>query len=71
MGPGSPLPWVIPRRARKCGDRPGTGENVGEGGAELDESMITGEPRPVPRGVGDRVVAGTVSTDSAIRIRAD
>jgi len=39
-----------------------------EGDAELDESMITGESRPVHRGVGDRVVAGTVSTDSAIRI---
>jgi Cu2+-exporting ATPase len=39
-----------------------------DGAAELDESMITGESRPVPRSVGDRVVAGTVSTDSAIRV---
>jgi Cu2+-exporting ATPase len=39
------------------------------GAAELDESMITGESRPVPREVGDRVVAGTVATDSAIRVR--
>ena len=42
-----------------------------DGAAELDESMITGESRPVPRDVGDRVVAGTVSTDSSIRIRVD
>ncbi|TWD81169.1 Cu2+-exporting ATPase [Kribbella amoyensis] len=40
-----------------------------DGAAELDESMITGESRPVARGVGDRVVAGTVATDSAIRVR--
>ncbi|MDT5039408.1 MAG: P-type Cu2+ transporter [Actinoplanes sp.] len=42
-----------------------------DGSAELDESMITGESRPVPRGVGERVVAGTVATDSALRIRVD
>ncbi|MEV4628118.1 heavy metal translocating P-type ATPase [Micromonospora sp. NPDC049523] len=42
---------------------------ITDGRAELDESMITGESRPVRREPGDRVVAGTVATDSAIRIR--
>jgi len=42
-----------------------------DGGATFDESMITGESRPVHRGVGDRVVAGTVSTDSAVRVRVE
>ena len=42
-----------------------------EGEAELDESMITGESRPVAKSPGDKVVAGTVSTDSAIRVRVD
>jgi Cu2+-exporting ATPase len=42
-----------------------------DGAAELDESMITGESRPVSRGEGDRVVAGTVATDSAIRVRVE
>ncbi|MGW4946494.1 heavy metal translocating P-type ATPase [Actinoplanes sp. NPDC004185] len=42
-----------------------------EGSAELDESMITGESRPVARAAGDRVVAGTVATDSALRVRVD
>ena len=49
---------------------PADGEIV-EGSAELDESMITGESKPVAKDVGDRVVAGTVSTDSAIRVRVD
>jgi P-type Cu2+ transporter len=42
---------------------------VVDGAAELDESMITGESRPVPKREGGRVVAGTVVTDSAIRVR--
>ena len=33
--------------------------------------MVTGESRPVPKRPGDRVVAGTVGTDSAIRVRVD
>ena len=40
-----------------------------DGEAEVDESMITGESRPVRRGVGDSVVAGTVATDNALRVR--
>ncbi len=39
-----------------------------EGQADLDESMITGESRPVAKGPGDEVVGGTVAADSAIRI---
>ena len=42
-----------------------------DGRAALDESMITGESRPRARGEGERVVAGTVSTDSSIRVRID
>jgi P-type Cu2+ transporter len=44
---------------------------VVEGAAELDESMITGESRPVPKRAGDRVVAGTVVAESALRIRVE
>ncbi|MBG0561338.1 heavy metal translocating P-type ATPase [Actinoplanes aureus] len=53
---------------RSGGRVPADGRIV-EGAAELDESMITGESRPVSREAGDRVVAGTVATDSAIRVR--
>ena len=44
---------------------------VVDGEAEVDESMITGESRPVAKRPGDRVVAGTVATDSALRVRVD
>nr|WP_245326016.1 copper-translocating P-type ATPase [Paeniglutamicibacter terrestris] len=42
---------------------------ITEGSAEVDESMITGESKTVPRTVGDPVVAGTVATDSSLRLR--
>lgn len=42
---------------------------VVSGSAHVDESMITGESRPVRRGDGDAVVAGTVATDSALRVQ--
>jgi Cu2+-exporting ATPase len=42
-----------------------------DGTAEVDESMVTGESRPVAKSAGDQVVAGTVATDSAIRIRVE
>ena len=42
-----------------------------EGAAGIDESMVTGESRPVAKQAGDRVVAGTVATDSALRVRVD
>ncbi|WP_199185361.1 heavy metal translocating P-type ATPase [Cryobacterium sp. Y50] len=53
---------------RPGGRVPADGQ-VTEGTADVDESMITGESRPVQRGVGDQVVAGTVATDSALRVR--
>ena len=55
---------------RPGGRIPADGEVV-EGEAEVDESMVTGESRPVAKQAGDRVVAGTVSTDSALRVRVD
>ena len=53
---------------RPGGRVPADGE-VSEGTADVDESMITGESRPVGRGPGDQVVAGTVATDTALRVR--
>ena len=39
-----------------------------DGSAAVDESMVTGESNPVRRSIGDRVVAGTVATDSGLRV---
>jgi P-type Cu2+ transporter len=55
----------------RSGGRVPADGTVVDGSAEVDESMITGESRPVAKDVGDRVVAGTVATDSAIRVRVD
>jgi Cu2+-exporting ATPase len=52
---------------RPGGSVPADGR-ITQGSAEIDESMVTGESRPVRRGVGDPVVAGTVATDSGIRV---
>jgi P-type Cu2+ transporter len=41
---------------------------IAEGEAGIDESMITGESRPTTKTRGDKVVAGSVATDSAIRV---
>ena len=53
---------------RPGGRVPADGQ-VTEGTADVDESMITGESRPVSRGPGAQVVAGTIATDNALRLR--
>ncbi len=53
---------------RPGGRVPADGEIV-SGEVELDESMVTGESKPVAKASGDRVVAGTVATDNSVRIR--
>jgi Cu2+-exporting ATPase len=55
----------------RAGARVPADGSIVEGEAELDESMVTGESRPVAKEPGDRVVAGTVSTDSSIRVRVE
>lgn len=45
--------------------------HVVEGAADVDESMLTGESRPVTKRGGHGVTAGTVATDSAIRVEVD
>ncbi|WP_235532612.1 heavy metal translocating P-type ATPase [Nocardioides sp. Root140] len=52
---------------RPGGSVPADGRIV-EGSASVDESMITGESRAVRRAGGDHVVAGTVATDSGLRV---
>ena len=52
---------------RPGGSIPADGVIV-DGRADLDESMLTGESRTVGRGPGDHVTAGTVATDSGLRV---
>src|SRR5690606_11709126 len=69
----------VPLAELRVGDvvlvRPGTrvpaDGTIVDGAAELDESMLTGESNPVPRSTGDQVVAASIATDNAIRVRVD
>jgi len=53
--------------------RPGTrvpaDGTVVEGTADVDESMITGESRSVSKGIGNKVIAGTVASGGSLRVR--
>jgi Cu2+-exporting ATPase len=67
----------VPISSLKVGDlvlvRPGGGVpadgTVEEGKSEVNESMITGESRPVKKTQGDRVIAGTVNGVGSLRVR--
>jgi Cu2+-exporting ATPase len=52
---------------RPGGSIPADGRIV-DGRADMDESMVTGESRPIARTAGDQVTAGTVATDSGLRV---
>jgi P-type Cu2+ transporter len=68
---------TVPLSALAVGDvvlvRPGTrvpaDGSVIEGAADVDESMITGESRPVVKEAGQSVVAGTIAAGGSLRVR--
>ncbi len=76
VGDGGNNTEIVPPSELRVGDvvvvRPGgsvpADGQIVDGSADVDESMVTGESRPVRRGVGDQVVAGTVATDSGLRV---
>jgi len=43
---------------------------VVSGGSYVDESMITGEPMPVSKKIGDSVVSGTINTSGVFTLKA-
>ena len=43
---------------------------VTEGASAVDESMLTGEPLPVPKRIGDEVIGATVNTTGSVTFRA-
>ena len=44
---------------------------VTEGSSAVDESMLTGEPVPVSKRVGDRVIGATLNTSGALVMRSE
>lgn len=42
---------------------------VESGQSDIDESVITGESRPVSKGPGDTLIAGSINGDGALRLR--
>jgi Cu2+-exporting ATPase len=43
--------------------------DVSEGESSIDESLATGESKPVTKGVGQAVIAGTVNGDGTLKIK--
>jgi len=52
------------------GDRIPVDGEVIQGGSHVDESMLTGEPMPVAKQVGDTVYGGTLNTQGSFLMRA-
>jgi Cu+-exporting ATPase len=52
------------------GDRVPVDGIVVDGSSSVDESMITGEPLPVTRTMGDKVIGGTINADGRLIVRA-
>jgi len=44
---------------------------VTEGGSAVDESMLTGEPMPVTKGIGDKLIGATLNTNGALVMRSE
>ncbi|WP_327064965.1 heavy metal translocating P-type ATPase [Kitasatospora sp. NBC_01302] len=53
------------------GERVGADGRVLEGGSEVDQATITGEPLPVAKEPGDEVFAGTLNGTGALRVRVE
>ena len=43
---------------------------ITDGSSFIDESMVTGEPMPVQKKIGDRIVSGTINTNGAFTFKA-
>lgn len=54
----------------KPGDKVPVDGTVIEGQSSVDESMLTGEPIPVDKGINDKVTAGTVNGNSSFLMQA-
>ena len=68
-----PLDQVVPgdRLRVRPGEKVPVDGIVVEGASAVDESMISGEPIPVEKGPGDRVIGGTVNGTGGLVMRAE
>jgi P-type Cu+ transporter len=55
----------------KPGDRVPTDGATTEGGSAVDESMLTGESRPIEKSAGDPLYAGTINLDGRLTMRVE
>jgi len=55
----------------KPGEKIPVDGKVSEGSSTIDESMLTGEPLPVAKTVGDRVTGGTVNGNGSFLFKAE
>ncbi|SPC06662.1 copper transporter [Cupriavidus oxalaticus] len=53
------------------GEKVPTDGAVTEGASAIDESMITGEPLPVSKRVGDHVIGATINTSGSLVMRSE
>ena len=55
----------------KPGERISVDGEIVEGKAHLDESFITGESKPTTKGIGEKVIAGSINYDGYIEYKAE
>src|SRR5438552_10435379 len=74
-GAESDVPLDQAKRGDKLRVRPGERIPVDgvihEGASAIDESMVTGEPMPVEKSVGDKVTGGTLNTSGSFIMEAE
>src|SRR5438309_8797090 len=74
-GTESDVPLDQAKRGDKLRVRPGERIPVDgvihEGASAIDESMVTGEPMPVEKSVGDKVTGGTLNTSGSFIMEAE
>jgi Cu+-exporting ATPase len=65
----------IVKRGERLRVRPGervpVDGTIREGASAVDESMVTGEPMPVEKGLGDKVTGGTLNTSGSFVMEAE
>jgi Cu2+-exporting ATPase len=55
----------------KPGERIPTDGVIAEGRTSVDESMLTGESKPVTRGAGEQVIGGSVNAEGAVTVEVN